>query len=182
MKKKADLPRFLSYRIDIDTVSPISGGLYQGRQTPLIGLIFILYNSLIDEQNRKNMYFNFFPDYIPLIEINRYTEAVEKNPQLFEDHFPFLEKVYKEYQSEKNSGETDLSFARFVQKHPSVLKPPSGEWFAIPRIQDGFMGRIFQKFDEYSKCVKEREQIPCEELDEKKTFIKGVLDTYKPAQ
>ena len=181
-KGEANLPRFLSYKIDTKTVSPITGGLFEGRQIPIIGLIVNLTQQLRDEISRAELHFNFLPNFISLIDMSRYTKALEENPILFKDNYPFFDQVYTEYKDKKSKEETTVSLLEFIKRHPSVLQYSSGKLFGVPHSKDSYIAHVFQKFNEYSQCVQEHQRIPCEKIDEKKAFIKVTLDSHRPAQ
>lgn len=183
-KGEANLPRFLSYKIDAEAVAPAKGGLLTGRQIPIVGLVFNLSQQLKDELSKAEILFNFLPNYISLIDMNRYTKAVEENPLLFKDDYPFFYQVYTEYQDQKSKRKTIDSFSQFIKRDPSLIQfssPFDGKLFGIPHSKDNYIAHVFQKINKYAKCITEHASIPCEKIDEKKAFIKVTVDSHKAA-
>ena len=199
------LPRVLSYKIDTEISSPLAGGGFAGRQFPVDHVVTLLLEFSQNQDNRKRLQNDFRLQHIPLVELSRIAESVTRNFKLFEGRFPFLVHNYKEYQEyqdnkqagysleyafmnykeyqdKQNAGEIEISLEEFILRHPAVLSPTSSHVLWIPYEEDSFISRLFQKFNEYSKCVEEHEDISCEDIEEKRAFIKAVLDAYTPKQ
>ena len=84
-----------------------------------------------------------------------------------------------------------MSFDEFIQTHPAVLYSPDTSMFLLPYEDNeiNVMSKLFRQYDEFEKyvekykntCIKEYEKNrqACSEAEEKKAFIKLMLDTHK---
>ena len=199
-----NLSRVLSYNIDTRITSRFDqAGIYEGRQWSIDEIVLYLAGLAENDDVKKGLsYFNTATE--KSIDITQYAEDIKKNPEEYKDSHPFFTEVYKEYKKTKaykayeayreykekvERGEieeieevkkvAEPSFAQFIKGHPSVLYlSESGDNLVFPQTKDNFKAQIFQKFNEYSECIKNHETVFCEDIEEKRAFKKAVSDVY----
>ena len=193
------LPRVLSYKIDIQTPFPATTiGIYEGRQFSVDISKQLLLKLSADTNLKKKLLFHFQAQVVSSADLSRYAENWESGNGIYSPFIAQLYKEYKEYQDNKQAGysleyafmnykeyqdkqnntEDKISLEKFIQTHASVLVSPANERLLIPYEKDSFLARLFQKFNEYSNCVNQHKAVSCEDLEEKRAFIKAVLDVY----
>ena len=173
------LPRVLSYKIDIQTPFPATTiGIYEGRQFSVDISKQLLLKLSADTNLKQKLLFHFQAQVVSSADLSRYAETWESGNGLYT---PFIAQLYREHKDKQNNTEDKISLEKFIQTHSSVLVSPANERLLIPYEKDSFLARLFQKFHEYSKCVNQHKAVSCEDLEEKRIFIKAVLDVYASA-
>ena len=175
---KPALPRFLSYKIDTQTSGAGGkGGLYEGRQINIDYLSQTLRPLITSEKIRYqfNTTFSFYTP--PFLEVSRYTKEEEESPGVFQEIFPFISDVYKEY----NEIKKEMTFIDFIKNHPAVVLSSEKNLVLIPFAADenNLVGKLSRRHNEYVKCIEEdSEETLCEDIEEKKAFTKAFLNSY----
>ena len=130
-----------------------------------------------------------------LIDIGRTAKAIETNSD-----YSFFTQLHDSWQEKKtqrnlstlfdldnsnpvNNDSQDISFASFIKNHPATLYNGAGGSFVVIPYTDtdeNLPAQLFRRFNEFVDCVKNQEAlgIACDDIEEKKVFIKTILDSY----
>ena len=187
-KGEADLPPFLSYKIDTDTIIPFEKemGLFETRWNLFNSITKDISENTGNPNIKKEWNRLFKYEEMPLTKLTEHIEGLEKNPQHYtKENEPFFYQVYQEYQTEKNWSEEPLSLATYImERHPAIVKPirPTGESvFFIPHNnKTSFTARLFRKYNKYLKCIEDHfnEISVCDNIEEKQAFVKAIETTH----
>ena len=147
-----------------------------------------------DYSNIENMqllplYFSY--QAFSLEDLRDYANSIPINTGLHDSELPFLIQAYKDYEDKLETQEQNISFEKFIKNHPAVLYNPDTSMFLLPYEDNemNVMSKLFRQYDEFekyvekykNKCIEEYEQNrqACHEVENKKAFIKLMLDTHK---
>ena len=166
------LDRVLSYKIDTmeNIISDsMAKNLWNFR---LVGLKWLKNNfkSKGKALFRQHFHYQTFPE----TALTELVNSFEEYPGLYSD-FPILNQIYKDY---KNS-ESEKSFYEFIKEHPAILYVQEEQqgYYRLPFAdsEKHILSQLHRKYNEFSQCIREKEM--CDQVEEKRAFIKLMLDT-----
>lgn len=186
-KGMANLPPVLSYKIDSETIIPFEKemSLFETRWDLFNSVIQDIFQHIVGPVKKEwNRLFKYRE--MSLTKLSHHIESLMENPDLYtEENELFFHQIYQEYKTYKEQNEEPVSLAKYIESHPTVVKPirPMGESvFLIPHDSDetSFVARLFRKYNKYSKCIDEHHdnQSHCDDIEEKEAFIKTIESTH----
>ena len=175
-----DLHRILSYRAEEKTLKSRIG--FGNLWFPLESAI----NRMKSQTTHRDLEQAFNAKPVDLKDIGRAAKSAENNSD-----YPFFTQSYEEYKnaeanrtySEEGAERGKTSFAAFIKNHPATLYSTLDGWFAVIPYEDtekNLPSQMFRRFNEFSNCIEgwKSEGIPCEDMEEKESFIKILLKKH----
>ena len=174
--KDIQLERVLSYKMDTEAVKiDTNDNLWSSREGGITSYINRLQTDYSNVENLQLSQFHFSYQIFSVIQLRELTVSIQGHSGLHSDT-PFLTQVYEEYEAQ----EGEMSFARFIQTHPAVIYDSEDSLFFLPYVDNelNVMSKLFRRYNEFLKCVEEHEVKTCDQIEDKKAFIKLMLDIY----
>lgn len=170
------LPPFLSYNIDAQMSIDGLLTLHEWRQWPLRLAVHSFQRESRNLSAKQNIWFHFGAKRIDLMEMMQISESTENSIGTYdESNYPFFSEAWEEY-VKLRPGNT---FAEFIKEHSATLDVEEKGFF-IPYTGEGFAARLFQRYDNFSKCLEDDRtglQV-CFDKEDKQTFLRAVFRDY----
>ena len=189
--KDIQLERVLSYKIDTEKLKGseqsqnylYSNNLWLFRQKGIKEHREELEGDYSNIGNIKLLPFYFSYQTFTRTGLRDYADSIPAHPGLHDSELPFLIQAYREYESKPKDNRRDISFEEFIQTHPAVFYNSDASLFLLPHVDEerNIMSGLFRNYNEFVKCIEEDESNIkiCDKIEDKKAFIKFMLETYK---
>ena len=184
-----DFDRILSYKVEEKALN--SKSFFEKRWRVLESAI----NRLKSQAAHRDLELVFDSKPVKLTDLGRTARSVENNSD-----YPFFTQAYEDYKNRgtnpnyseeyvldfwnDDDGREEISFAAFIKDHPATLynNTVDGSSTIIPYrdTEENFPSQMFRRFNEFLSCIENQNNrgIACEDIEEKKSFIKIILNLY----
>ena len=191
------LPRFLSYEID----SGIAQHIIVSPQHPVVPIDLLsrrnsylekivsktlnIQSMSVDKRQAMGIKFRFFG-----LHVNQQLFEMLTNSHQYGTTYPVFVELYSEYEEKKEKGELStttittegvaqqvpIAITDYVLDHPSVCVDQKKLTILVPYSlsEESHRANLCRRFQEYNKCINEHPGNFCENIEDKKAYIRFI--------
>ncbi len=188
------LPRFPAYDIESNTGTQLNmdlilqNGILAHKSNALRDYVELLLTNTLGNQNIQNDFKRHFGMYHTSLSsifsvLGDRAESLDEN-FLLGTSIPPVQTLYQEYKKSIKD-QQNIGFREFITQHPDVcVHPTNQEKIIIPftlTFEGNFRLQMCRKFNKYRKCIaNDSADTPCEDLENKKSYVEWVLLSVMP--